>query len=99
MKTSLATATSRKVRTAKLERLKEKVAKDRIVSTFTSPKDLRGLVIHALGELRRLKRVQTTHPLNSNCIRSIIIPPRHQPYIAHPYSLLQTSQVLGAKLS
>jgi len=37
----------------KLERLKEKVKKDRIVQWFGSPEDLRGLVIHALGEFEK----------------------------------------------
>src|SRR5882724_6017469 len=79
----------------KLERLKKKVQKDRLVQWFGSPEDLRGLVIHALGEFekQRATREDTTkvldfHPPN-------IIPKSPEPYIAHPYSLLQTKDVVG----
>src|SRR5205823_785454 len=37
----------------KLERLKQKAAKNRIVQRFKSPEDLRGLVIHALAEFKK----------------------------------------------
>jgi hypothetical protein len=76
----------------KLERLKERAAKDRIVQWFKSPEDLRGIVIHALSELEKsFAKVETAaslHPLN-------VIPAAPEPYIAHPYSLLQTTQVIG----
>jgi len=79
----------------KLERLKKKAAKDRIVPTFTSPADLRGLVIHALGEFEKTQTKTDDTPAKLELHRINIIPAAPQPYIAHPYSLLQTSQVVG----
>lgn len=82
----------------KLERLKEKVKKDRIIQSFGSPEDLRGLVIHALGEFEKqhatpedIKKIPDFHPPN-------IIPKTPEPYIAHPYSLLQTKDVIGRQV-
>jgi tetratricopeptide (TPR) repeat protein len=82
----------------KLERLKEKVKKDRIVQWFGSPEDLRGFVIQALGEFEKQRatpeentKVPDFHPPN-------IIPKSPEPYIAHPYSLLQTKDVVGRQV-
>lgn len=82
----------------KLERLKEKVKKDRIVQWFGSPEDLRGFVIQALGEFEKqhatpedTAKAPDFHPPN-------IIPKPPEPYIAHPYSLLQTKDVVGRQV-
>jgi tetratricopeptide (TPR) repeat protein len=79
---------------ARLERLKQKATKDRIVSKFKSPEDLRGLVIHALGEFEKTQK-KTDAPAKLDLHPPNIIPQAPKPYIAHPYSLLQTSQVVG----
>jgi len=83
----------------KLERLKSNAAKGRIVQWFKSPEDLRGLVIHALGEFEKARakpneppKVPDFHPPN-------LIPKPPEPYVAHPYSLLQTKDVVGPKPS
>ncbi|MBC8031129.1 MAG: DUF4062 domain-containing protein [Pyrinomonadaceae bacterium] len=79
----------------KLERLKQKAAKDRIRAEFTSPEDLRGLVIHALGEFERTRAKPEEKPAAPSLHPPNIIPIAPEPYIAHPYSLLQTAQVVG----
>jgi hypothetical protein len=79
----------------KLADLKERASKGRGRSEFKSPEDLRGEVIHALSNLKQRdeersgeKATPSFHPLN-------IIPQQPEPYIAHPYSLLQTKDVVG----
>jgi tetratricopeptide (TPR) repeat protein len=79
----------------KLELLKKKAAKNRLVPSFKSPEDLRGLVIHALGEFEKTRTKADDTPSRLELHRINIIPVAPQPYIAHPYSLLQTSQVVG----
>jgi tetratricopeptide (TPR) repeat protein len=78
-----------------LDQLKEKVQKGRIVQWFGSPEDLRGLVVHALSEFEKesetaddKSKIPRFHPPN-------LIPKPPEPYIAHPYSLLQTKDVVG----
>lgn len=79
----------------RLDRLKEKAQQGRIVQWFGSSEDLRGLVIHALSGFEKEREthddngsVPSFHPPN-------IIPKPPEPYIAHPYSLLQTKDVVG----
>jgi len=79
----------------KLERLKKKAAKDRVVSWFKSPEDLRGLVIHALSKFEKTQTKADDPLAKLELDPTNIIPAAPQPYIAHPYSLLQTSQVVG----
>ena len=81
----------------KLESLKARASKGRIRAEFKSPEDLRGLVIHALAELEKQqeesageKKPPSFHPPN-------LIPTAPAPYIAHPYSLLQTRKVVGRR--
>lgn len=79
----------------KLAELKERANKGRGRREFKSPEDLRGEVIHALSDLKQRKAessgekaVPDFHPPN-------LIPKLPEPYIAHPYSLLQTKDVVG----
>jgi len=79
----------------KLAELKERASGGRGRREFKSPEDLRGEVIHALSDLQKHeqessgeKAVPEFHPPN-------IIPKSPEPYIAHPYSLLQTKDVVG----
>jgi tetratricopeptide (TPR) repeat protein len=81
----------------KLESLTARASKGRIRAEFKSPEDLRGLVIHALAELEKQqeesageKKLPCFHPPN-------LIPTAPAPYIAHPYSLLQTREVVGRR--
>lgn len=82
----------------KLERLKKKAAQGRIVQWFKSPEDLRGLVIHALGQFEKSLAQPNTEPTRLELHRPNIIPVAPLPYVAHPYSLLQTSQVVGRQV-
>ena len=84
----------------KLRRLKDRASAHRVRVAFSSAEDLRGLVLQSLSEtLRRFEETKPDakpselakldlHPAN-------VIPTTPQPYIAHPYSLLQTAQVIG----
>lgn len=78
----------------KLSEFKKRAGKVRIRREFKSPEDLRYEVLHALSDLKQceqrnsLKASPNFHPLN-------IIPKLPEPYIAHPYSLLQTKDIVG----
>lgn len=79
----------------KLNAFKERIGKEQIVRWFRSAEELQGEVFAALGKLisdqaeaNDEKAAPRLHPPNR-------IPVAPQPYIAHPYSLLQTSQVVG----
>lgn len=73
----------------KLEAFKTRVKGENIINEFKSPEDLRGLVIHGLSKHR------TPNLTNLYETRSGDIPAAPEPYIAHPYTLLQTAQVIG----
>lgn len=73
----------------KLLEFKKRLLKDNIVKFFTSPEDLRGQIIHSLVS----HRITDAHNLHSKY--SGIVPSRPEPYIAHPYTLIQTSQLVG----
>ncbi|HYV23766.1 MAG TPA: DUF4062 domain-containing protein [Pyrinomonadaceae bacterium] len=82
----------------KLASLKERASRGRGRREFKSPEDLRGEVIHALSDLKERdqessdeKAAPSFHPPN-------IIPKLPEPYIAHPYSLLQTKDVVGRQI-
>ncbi len=77
----------------KLDAFKRRLNTERVRDTFTTKEDLRGKLIHALGEVQKTKQpgektVPNFHPPN-------LIPHPPEPYIAHPYSLLQTKDVVG----
>ncbi|MEO6391149.1 MAG: DUF4062 domain-containing protein, partial [Pyrinomonadaceae bacterium] len=71
----------------KLAAFKERVQKDNIVNFFTSPEDLRAHVIQSLSALRK-PDLQSFHNVSD-------IPAPPTPYIAHPYTLLQTHHLVG----
>lgn len=75
----------------RLEVFKQRLMKEQVVSFFKSPEDLRGHVIHALVP----RRVIDTGSLHSRYASDIPLPP--DPYVAHPYTLLQTGHVIGRK--
>ena len=71
----------------KLDALKERLKKERVVNPFGSPEDLRGLVIHSLVSYRK-PDLTTFHYISD-------IPEPPEAFIAHPYTLLQTHRLVG----
>src|SRR5581483_3576876 len=80
---------------AKLAALKERAVKGRGRLEFTSPVEVRGQVIQSLADLLRrwAQACDTPAPLQLHPPNIIARAP--EPYVAHPYSLLQTSDVVG----
>jgi hypothetical protein len=81
----------------KLTKLKERACHDRGRLEFKSSVELRSHIIQSLGALlkeaeaaQQEKRAPSLHPPN-------LIPTAPAPYIAHPYSLLQTREVIGRR--
>jgi hypothetical protein len=81
----------------KLKQLKERAYHGRGRLEFKSPEELRSHIIQSLGALLKEeeaasqeKRAPSLHPPN-------LIPAAPAPYIAHPYSLLQTRDVVGRR--
>lgn len=81
----------------KLKKLKERASNSKIRLEFKSPVELRSHIIQSLGALLKEqeaasqeKRAPSFHPPN-------VIPAAPAPYIAHPYSLLQTREVVGRR--
>jgi tetratricopeptide (TPR) repeat protein len=71
----------------KLKKLKERIGAERVVNYFDCPADLRADVLHSLSEHRR-PDVTAFH-----YVSTLTTPP--EPYIAHPYTLLQTKGLIG----
>ncbi len=71
----------------KLKAFKERVQTDNIVNFFKSAEDLRGHVINSLSQ-RRQPDLTTFHYISD-------IPAPPEPFIAHPYTLLQTHRLVG----
>jgi hypothetical protein len=86
-----------------LDALKARLKKERVVDFFESPKDLRGLALHALSEVNRQFEDATTDDSKSdkaptgNFHYVSTIPEKGKPYIAHPYTLLQVKGLVGRK--
>ncbi|HEX4397069.1 MAG TPA: DUF4062 domain-containing protein [Trebonia sp.] len=76
------------------ERVRELRAETRgrqVVATFSSADQLRALLIDGLAALK--SQFVTGAPASLHYVRQVVTPP--EPYIAHPYTLLQASQVVG----
>jgi tetratricopeptide (TPR) repeat protein len=73
----------------KLKAFKNRVGKDRVAGFFKSVDDLRGLVIDTLSRFR----VRTPAAESFHYISAIPRPP--EVYVAHPYTLLQTKDLIG----
>jgi len=71
----------------KLKALKDRLKKERVVGFFNNPDDLKAQVIQALVPYRE-SDVTTFHYIAD-------IPEAPEPYIAHPYTLLQTHTLIG----
>lgn len=78
----------------KLTELKKRASAGRIRGEFKSPEELRGLVIQALADLRRREEDEKGKPAPS-FHPHYDIPEPPEPFIAHPYTLLQTRQLVG----
>lgn len=79
----------------KLAELKERASAGRGRREFKSPDDLRGEVIHALSDLNQRTQEDSGETAAPDFHPPNIIPEAPEPYIAHPYSLLQTKDVVG----
>lgn len=71
----------------RLRKFKERIQQTQVVSFFHSPADLRAQVIDSLSRFRR-PDLQAFHFVSD-------IPAPPEPYIAHPYTLLQTKDLVG----
>jgi len=71
----------------KLDALKRRLGIERAVNFFNSPADLRAHVINSLSKLRQ-PDLNTFHYISD-------IPAPPEPFIAHPYTLLQTHRLVG----
>ena len=76
---------------AKLKPFKDKLLTENIANFFKSPEDLRGQIIHSLVAHRKVETVN----LHSRYANAIPFPP--EPFVAHPYTLLQTKSLVGRK--
>lgn len=72
---------------AHLETFKNRLRQENLVRSFSSPSDLRGAAIEALAKLRK-PDLASFHYVSD-------IPSPPQAYVAHPYTLLQTSTLIG----
>jgi tetratricopeptide (TPR) repeat protein len=79
----------------KLSDLKERASKGRGRREFQSARDLRGEVIHALSDLKQREQEGSGEIIAPDFHPPNVIPKAPEPYIAHPYSLLQTKDVVG----
>lgn len=79
----------------KLKRLKERASSGRVRKEFRNSDDLRGLVVEALADFRRRSEAVTITRSAETLHASSVIPVAPIPYIAHPYVLLQTKDVVG----
>lgn len=84
----------------KLKALKERIAKQRVVTFFKTPEDLRAHVVEALTALREKSRkkekvAETTARVVARLHRATSIPTPPEPYIAYPYTLLQSREFVG----
>jgi len=71
----------------KLKAFKARLGTERVRDTFVSAEDLRGKIIHALSSYR------TRDLTKFHYVSDIPEPP--EPFIAHPYTLLQTHRLVG----
>jgi tetratricopeptide (TPR) repeat protein len=84
---------------AKLKALKDRISKERVAAFFKSPGELRGEVLAALTTLaKQLDAAETVDAAASvvaKLHRKTSIPTPPDPYVAHPYTLLQSRDLVG----
>lgn len=76
---------------ARLQAFKERLAREQVVAFFSSKEDLRAKVIDSLANLR----LRRSEPESLHFVSDIPTPP--EPYVAHPYTLLPTSDLVGRR--
>lgn len=82
----------------KLKRLKERACERRGRLEFSSPVELRSHIIQSLSKLlAEMNAAEGGQPKAINFHPPNLIPAAPAPYIAHPYTLLQTSEVVGRR--
>jgi tetratricopeptide (TPR) repeat protein len=84
----------------KLQSLKDRLGKERVVTFFRSPKDLRAQVVEALSALgQELDTAAASGDAVASTVaklhRKTSIPEPPEPYVAHPYTLLQSRDLVG----
>lgn len=72
---------------ARLKQLKERLKTEQVVNFFTTPADLRAQIINSLARFYT-RQISTLH-------RQSLIPTPPTPYIAHPYTLLESERLFG----
>jgi hypothetical protein len=84
---------------SKLKALKDRIGEERVAAFFKSPEDLRGHVHEALTRLaKELDAAAPGDPtarIAAQLHRRTSIPAPPEPYIAHPYTLLQLRDLVG----
>jgi len=83
----------------KLQALKDRIGKARVAAFFRSAEDLRGHVVEALTALTKQLDAAGPEAASERAVaalhRKSAIPEPPEPYIAHPYTLLQTRELVG----
>ena len=81
---------------AKLQSLKDRIGLERVAAFFTSPNDLRGHVVEALTNLGKdMSQEDAVATAARKLNRTLVIPQPPEPFIAHPYTLLQSRDLVG----
>jgi hypothetical protein len=83
----------------KLKALKERIGESRVTAFFKSPEDLRSHVFEALNKLaKKFEAAETDDAVArvaAKLHRHSAIPAPPESYVAHPYTLLQTRELIG----
>jgi len=79
----------------KLAEFKQRASAGRIRKEFRSPDNLRGLVIESLADLKAHEQQASGQTPVPSFHRHYDIPQPPEPFIAHPYTLLQTHRLVG----
>jgi hypothetical protein len=83
----------------KLKALKDRIGEDLVVAFFKSPEDLRSHVVEALTKLGKELDDAVTGDATATVVaklhRKTSIPLPPEPYVAHPYTLLQSRDLIG----
>jgi tetratricopeptide (TPR) repeat protein len=85
----------------KLQALKDRIGKARVAAFFRSPEDLRANVVEALNAFAKGIQEGSAETASSQAVaqlhRRTFIPEAPVPYVAHPYTLLQTRELVGRR--
>ena len=83
----------------KLQRFKDRIGIERVAAFFTSPEDLRGHIVEALTKLQRQMAEEagedSSEVAAAKINRAVTIPAPPEPFVAHPYVLMQARDLVG----